>query len=144
LRTDDDLLWFEPKQMSRSRLKEGYRNLNARLYATDAFFNRIFARQLHSSDYNMRRRRARQRRKPRLLSRLSALAAVTVIVYRLSRELARHRKLTSIGAAYLSAWWRRNLALGHDRLRALEYLGLCARHWHCFRIASDSRSHWGT
>jgi radical SAM superfamily enzyme YgiQ (UPF0313 family) len=143
LRSDDDLLWFEPKQMTRSRLKEGYRDLNSRLYATDAFFDRIFARQLDSADYNRRRRQARARRKPKLLSRLAALAAGSVIVYRLGRELARHRKLTSIGAAYLSAWLRRNLALGRDRLRALEYLGLCARHWHCYRIASESRSHWG-
>jgi hypothetical protein len=75
---------------------------------------------------------------------MAAVAAVTVIIYRLARELLHHRKLTSVGAAYLSAWWRRNLALGRDRLRALEYLGLCARHWHCFRIASDSRSYWGT
>jgi radical SAM superfamily enzyme YgiQ (UPF0313 family) len=144
LRSDDDLLWFEPKQMSRSRLKEGYRTLNARLYATDAFFDRIFGRQLDSADYNMRRRGARERHKPTLLSRASAFAALTVMVYRLARELTRHRKLTSIGTAYLSAWWRRNLALGRDRLRAVEYLGLCARHWHCYRIASESRSHWGT
>jgi radical SAM superfamily enzyme YgiQ (UPF0313 family) len=144
LRTDDDLLWFEPKQMSRGQLKEGYRDLNARLYATNAFFDRIFARQLRSCGYNTRRRQARERRKSGLLPRMAAVAAVTVIIYRLARELSRHRKLTSVGAAYLSAWWRRNLALGRDRLRALEYLGLCARHWHCFRIASDSRSYWGT
>jgi radical SAM superfamily enzyme YgiQ (UPF0313 family) len=143
LRIEDDLAWFEPKQMSQSRLKAGYRDLNIRLYATDAFFHRIFARQLRSPVYHARRREGRARRKPGLMSRMTSAAATAIIIFRLARDLLRNEKLTSIGAAYLAAWWRRNLRLGRDRLRLPEYIGLCIRHWHCFRIASDSRSQWG-
>jgi radical SAM superfamily enzyme YgiQ (UPF0313 family) len=143
LRVDDDLAWFEPKQMSRSQLKAGYRDLNARLYATDAFFHRIFARQLRSPVYQARRREGRARRKPGLMSRIATAVATATIICRLAQDLVRNKKLTSIGAAYLSAWCRRNLRLGRDRLRLSEYVGLCIRHWHCFRIASDSRSQWG-
>jgi radical SAM superfamily enzyme YgiQ (UPF0313 family) len=143
LQIEDDLVWFEPKQMSRSQLKAGYRDLNTRLYATDAFFHRIFARQLCSPQYRARRRQGRARRTPGLMSRISAAVAAATIIYRLAQELIRHQKLMSIGAAYLSAWCRRNLRLGRDRLRLPEYLALCIRHWHCFRIASDSRSQWG-
>jgi radical SAM superfamily enzyme YgiQ (UPF0313 family) len=143
LRVEDDLAWFEPKQMSQSRLKAGYRDLNMRLYATEAFFHRIFARQLRSPAYLARRRDGRARRKPALMSRLMAAVANAIIIGNLTRDLLRNGKLTSIGAAYLSAWWRRNLRLGQDRLRLSEYVGLCIRHWHCFRIASDSRSQWG-
>jgi radical SAM superfamily enzyme YgiQ (UPF0313 family) len=143
LRVEDDLAWFEPKQMSQSRLKAGYRDLNMRLYATEAFFHRIFARQLRSPAYLARRRAGRARREPSLRSRLMTAAANAIIIGNLTRDLLRNGKLTSIGAAYLSAWWRRNLRLGRDRLRLSEYIGLCIRHWHCFRIASDSRSQWG-
>jgi hypothetical protein len=114
-----------------------------RLYATEAFFHRIFARQLRSPAYLARRRDGRARRKPALMSRLMAAVANAIIIGNLTRDLLRNGKLTSIGAAYLSAWWRRNLRLGQDRLRLSEYVGLCIRHWHCFRIASDSRSQWG-
>lgn len=144
LQFDDDIVWFRPKQMSRSQLKAGYRDLNTRLYETDAFFHRIFDRQLCSPGYQARRREGRARRKPKLKSRIAAAVAATTIIYRLFQELIRHQKLTSIGGAYLSAWCRRNLRLGRDRLRLPEYLALCLRHWHCFRIASDSRSQWGS
>jgi hypothetical protein len=30
-----------------------------------------------------------------------------------------------------------------DRLRILEFLALCARHWHCCRVTAEARSNWG-
>jgi radical SAM superfamily enzyme YgiQ (UPF0313 family) len=142
LRLDDELVWFEPKRLSRDRLRGGYHELNSRLYATSAFFERVFGQQLRSVGYQNRRHEARRDRS-RSGSRCAAAWAVLTMAYRLVRELARHKKLASVGGAYLAAWWRRNLGLGRDALDLAEFLALCARHWHCLRISAQSRSNWG-
>jgi len=142
LRLDDELVWFEPKRLSRDRLKAGYYELNSRLYATSAFFERVFGLQLRSAGYQNRRREARRNRSQGGFRLGAAMSALTM-AYRLVCELARHKKLASVGGAYFAAWWRRNLPLGRDALDLGEFLALCARHWHCLRVSEQSRSNWG-
>ena len=143
LRLDDEVVWFEPKLLSRERLKAGYDELNRRLYGTDSFFQRIFGRQLRSVAYQARRREARVRRTGEPNAKLKGAMASLIMAFRLARELARRRKLSTMGAAYFLAWWTRNLPLGRSALHLPEFLTLCARHWHCFCVAADARSNWG-
>jgi radical SAM superfamily enzyme YgiQ (UPF0313 family) len=140
LRLDDELIWFEPKRLSRDRLRAGYYELNSRLYATDAFFERIFGQQLRSAGYQNRRREARRSQGG---FRFGTAKVVLTMAYRLVCELARHKKLARVGGAYFAAWWRRNRLLGRDALDLSEFLALCARHWHCLRVSAQSRSNWG-
>jgi radical SAM superfamily enzyme YgiQ (UPF0313 family) len=142
LRLDDELVWFEPKQMSRERLAAGCRDLNARLYAPEAFFERIFGGQLHSAAYRSRRAEAQRWRRMPLKSRLTTGIAAYVIGVRLLRAILRDRQLSTIGRAYLGAW-QMNRALGPGRLRPIELLHLYARHWHCFRVSKQRKSNWG-
>jgi radical SAM superfamily enzyme YgiQ (UPF0313 family) len=141
LRLDDELIWFEPKHLSRDRLRAGYDELNARLYATDAFFDRVFERQLVSAGYLQRRRDARRLRGRGRFQVRTAWALLTMAC-RLLREVAKQGKLASIGAAYLLAF-ARNMSFGRDALELMEFLALCARHWHCVRVTAQSRSNWG-
>jgi hypothetical protein len=129
--------------MSRDRLKSGYYELNARLYATDAFFERIFGLQLRSAKYRQRREAARMRRRQNRLARVKAAPLALAVVCRLAVALARRRELTRHGWAYASAWLTGNAPLRRDRLRILEFLALCARHWHCCRVTAEARSNWG-
>ena len=143
LRLDDELVWFEPKLMSREQLAAGYHALNERLYSADAFFERIFDNQLRSAAHQRRRMDARKRRRRGGLTRLRALASAAASIGRFARELARHGSLRALAPAYVDAWRRRNRALGPHALELPEFLALCARHWHGYRMASQSRSNWG-
>ena len=114
--------------------------MNSRLYATDAFFERVLERQLRSAAYQARLREARrERRRGGFRGRT---AAALTMAWRLVRELARHGKLASVGGAYVAALGR-NLSLGRDALEFSEFLALCARHWHCLRVTARSQSNWG-
>jgi len=143
LRSDDEMVWFEPKLMSRQRLKLGCHELNARSYQCDAFFERIFERQLRSSGHVMRRRQAQLRRRQKPAGRVQAILGAIAAARRLAIELRRHRKLGSLGVAYISAWWRQNRPLGRNGLRLTEFVALCVRHWHCVRIIAAAPSNWG-
>jgi radical SAM superfamily enzyme YgiQ (UPF0313 family) len=143
LRTDDGLVWFEPKLMSRERLKQGYLELNARLFEPEIFFERVFERQFRSAAFHARRLGAQTRRPRGLKARMRDMAAAAALTYRLASALVRHRALTSVGRAYVRSWWRHNRSYGARRLRMTEYLSLCIRHWHCYRVTAQVRSNWG-
>ncbi|MEA2936462.1 MAG: hypothetical protein QOD74_3108 [Variibacter sp.] len=133
LTLDDELVWFEPKGMSKQQLKNGYSELNSRIYAADAFFARIFTQ--------LSRQGARNRRPLGLFARGVALSAALGTARRLLWQATKHQKF-SVGLAYLAALCR-NILLGENGLSWLEFFSLCARHWHCYRVAELGRSYWG-
>jgi radical SAM superfamily enzyme YgiQ (UPF0313 family) len=138
---DDDKVWFEPKLMSRETLKQRQADLNQRLYAPEAFFERVFHGYGRSAAFRKRRREmeAHNRRAPLIARAYASL----VIMWRLSRALAREGLLGTLGRAYLKAYMVYNKPLGRDAIPLPEFLVMCARHWHHFKTAADKRPQWG-
>ena len=140
----DETVWFEPKLMSRETLKQGHADLNLRLYTPEAFFERVFRGYGRSAAFRKRRREMEVRHKRAAYSRLIAGAYTSlVIIWRLSRVIARERLLGTLGRAYFKAYMAYNKPLGRDAIPLSEFLVMCARHWHHFKIAADKRPFWG-
>jgi len=145
LNDEDDLVWFEPLQMSRETLKKGYRELNMRLYSPKAFFERVFGGFERSAAFRDRRTVAMSRTaNPRSTSqRVVEAAAVSLMAWRLARALAVDGQLVAIGGAYVATYLAHTRALGREAMPLGEYIALCVRHWHHFRIAGEKSSYWG-
>src|SRR5262249_51846929 len=101
---DDDTVWFEPKLMSRETLKRGYADLNQRLWVPEAFFERIFTGNEASPPFRKRRQEMDFRRKRAPFERLLGAYCYLIMVWRLSRALARERLLGTVGWAYVKAY----------------------------------------
>jgi hypothetical protein len=143
---DDEVVWFEPKLISRERLKQEYTELNQRLYAPEAFFERLFHGYGRSAAFRKRHREreARHKRARRqLMSAMSGANISLVMIWRLSRAIARERLLGTLGRAYVKAYMVHNKPFGRDAMPLPEFLALCARHWHHFKLAAEKRSYWG-
>ena len=143
---DDEVVWFEPKLMSRETLKQRYTDLNLRLYTPEAFFDRLFHGYGRSAAFRKRHREreARHKRARRhLVSTISGANASLVMIWRLSRAIARERLLGTLGRAYLKSYITHNKPFGRDAMPLPEFLALCARHWHHFKLAAENRSYWG-
>ena len=141
---DDEVVWFEPKLMSRETLKQRYADLNVRLYAPDAFFERLFHGYGRSAAFRKRHREREVRHKrANFRQHIKAAHASFVMFWRLSRAIAQERLLGTLGRAYLKAYMTYNKPFANDAMPLQEFLALCARHWHHFKIAADNRSYWG-
>jgi len=143
---DDEVVWFEPKLMSRETLKQRYTDLNLRLYTPEAFFDRLFHGYGRSAAFRKRHREreARHKRARRhLVSTISEANASLVMIWRLSRAIAREKLLGTLGRAYLKSYITHNKPFGRDAMPLPEFLALCARHWHHFKLAAENRSYWG-
>jgi radical SAM superfamily enzyme YgiQ (UPF0313 family) len=135
---------FLPSRMSRETLKQGYGLLMRRLYAPEAYFERLFQGLASSPAFRHRRaaleadiRAARPGRRPaRWLGALAAVRQGT----QLWRSLARSGLRRQVGGAYLRAWFRHNAALGAHGLPLGTFVGLCVIHWHFFNIARLPRT----
>src|SRR5262249_11333136 len=136
----EDDVWFEPKLMSREILKRGYANLNQRLYAPEAFFERIFTGNEASPVFRKRRREMDARRKRGTFDGLIGIYITLAIMWRLSLALAREGLLGTVGRAYMKAYIKYNKPLGREALGLAQFLPLCARHWHYYKISGVA---WG-
>jgi radical SAM superfamily enzyme YgiQ (UPF0313 family) len=141
---DDEVVWFEPKLMSRETLKQRYAELNLRLYAPEAFFERLFQGYGRSTIFRKRHREREVRHKRvRLKQHIVGASNSLAMFWRLSRAIARERLLGTMGRAYLRAYMAHNKPFGRDAMPLAEFLALCARHWHHFKLAAENRSYWG-
>lgn len=140
---EDDMVWFEPNQMSRQALKEGYRDLNIRLYSPQAFFARVFRSYARSASFRARRDAAIARETRARLPMRSMLARGLVMTWRLARALAAEQQLVAIGGCYVTAYFTHNRPFGREAMPLIEFLMLCVRHWHHFKIAHQKNSYWG-
>lgn len=141
---DDDMVWFEPKSMSRQALKQGYGRLNMRLYQPEAFFERVFQGYERSAGFRTRRRAMERRttRVPFSRSLRGGLLAL-VMLSRLLRVLIREGEFGRLAPAYVSAWREHRRRFGANAFSPAEFAAMCARHWHHYKIAQNSRSYWG-
>jgi radical SAM superfamily enzyme YgiQ (UPF0313 family) len=140
---NDEIVWFEPKLMSRETLKQRYTDLNQRLYAPEAFFERLFHGYGRSVAFRKRHRQREFRHKRTQRHLMAGAYASLVMIWRLSRAIARESVLGTLGRAYLKAYIVHNKPFGRDAMPIPEFLALCARHWHHFKLAADNRSYWG-
>ena len=138
--TDDPLVWFEPKLMSRATLREGYHELNRRLCSPEAFFARVLRGYRGSAAFRARRQAAAARAPT---SRVVRIAGSIVTLLRLLRVLAREGLLSDFGKTYLTHYLAQKRALGRDALSLPDFVYLCVRQWHHYKIANDGRSYWG-
>jgi radical SAM superfamily enzyme YgiQ (UPF0313 family) len=136
----EDDVWFEPKLMSRETLKKGYADLNQRLYTAEAFFERVFNGNEASPVFRKRRREMDAFRKRRAFDRLIGAYVTVVMIWRLLLALAREGLLGTLGRAYVKAYIEHNKPLGREALPLTQFLPICARHWHHYKIAGVG---WG-
>jgi radical SAM superfamily enzyme YgiQ (UPF0313 family) len=142
--SDDEMVWFEPKLMSRETLKQRYTELNLRLYAPEAFFGRLFQGYGRSAAFRKRHREREVRHKrARIKRHVVGAYNSLMMVWRLSRAIAGERLLGTMGRAYLKAYMAYNKPFGRDAMPLTEFVALCARHWHHFKLAAENRSYWG-
>jgi hypothetical protein len=132
---------FHPKGMSRETLKRGYTALMRRLYAPDAYFERLFRGRERSLAFHRRRARkkATAARTVGMLSRLRHLATGGMTAARLGIALLRAGRLRSVGLAYLQVWFRQRRTNQADAIRFVPFVRECAFHWHFYNIAQAPR-----
>ena len=141
---EDDMVWFEPKSMSRQALKRGYGSLNARLYQPEAFFERVFDGYARSASFRGRRRTIERRTTRAPFSRsLRGHSLALVMLIRLLRVLIREGAFRRLAPAYYTAWREHRTRFGADGLPFAELVAMFVRHWHHYKIAQDKRSYWG-
>src|SRR5262249_17758728 len=140
---DDDTVWFEPKLMSRETLKRGYADLNQRLWVPEAFFDRIFTGNEASPPFRKRRHEMDFRRKRAPFERLLGAYCYLIMVWRLSRALARERLLGTVGWAYVKAYKAYSIPLGREAPPLSQFIAMCLRHYHHFKVAAHGRTCWG-
>jgi radical SAM superfamily enzyme YgiQ (UPF0313 family) len=134
--TDPPVL-FQPLQMSKERLKQGFQELNARLYAADAFFERMLRGYRESDQFRARRAAVLARMpKPRLRARLRQALANATMAARLARVLRTAGRLSDLGRVYLT-YWRENRRLGKEAIGLGSFLIQCALHWHFYCIVES-------
>jgi radical SAM superfamily enzyme YgiQ (UPF0313 family) len=135
---------FLPKQMSRDQLKQGQRDLIRRLAAPENFFGRLIAGYSESSEFRRHRAQmAAQMPRLALRRRLLGLAGALVGAVKLARTLAAHRLLASFVPIYAGIYRRQRRQLGTEAIGLAAFVGLCALHWHHYRVAHDAVDHWG-
>ena len=71
------------------------------------------------------------------------LAGSIVTLMRLLRVLAREGLLGAFGKTYLATYFAQKRALGRDALPLPDFVSLCVRQWHHYKIAMTARSYWG-
>ena len=128
----DPELIYHPKQMSRERLKSGFRELLERVFDVDAYFERVFA------GAAARRRPEAQRAglKLRLIvaAAWAARAALLALVMAREGQLLRHLRVAP-------RVLRRNAGLGPDAFDFGDMVNLWITYWH---FASVTRQISGT
>jgi hypothetical protein len=140
---NDEMVWFEPKLMSREILKQRYTELNRRLYTPEAFFERLFRGYGRSIAFRKRHRQRKFRQKRTQRHLIAGAYASLVMIWRLSSAIARANVLGTLGRAYLKAYMVHNKPFGRDAMPVPEFLAVCAQHWHLFKLGADKRSYWG-
>lgn len=132
---------FHPKGMSRETLKRGYAALMRRLYAPDAYFERLFRGRERSLAFHRQRTRkkAPAARKAATLSRLRRFATGGMMAARLGIALLRAGRLRSVGLAYLRVWFRQRRTFRAQAIRFEPFVMQCAFHWHFYNIAQAPR-----
>ncbi|MCS0495262.1 B12-binding domain-containing radical SAM protein [Ancylobacter sp. MQZ15Z-1] len=141
---DDDMVWFQPKAMSLDELKQGYMDLNRRLFDPYAFFERIYGNLSRSPSFRQRYvERAGGRRTPTLGQRLAYGKMVGNVTWRLGKALAAKGWLGKLSVAYARIYWTYNAPHRPDRLPLLDFVSMCARHWHHFVLSNETVSYWG-
>jgi hypothetical protein len=123
---------FHPALMDRETLKAGYDALMRRLYAPEAYFARLFGGYAGSPAFRARRQ-AMEREiaapRRRLLQSFGAMLLAGKLL----------RAAWPLAPAYLRAWRRHNWPLGRERIPLPAFIGLCAIHFHLFKIANHAR-----
>jgi radical SAM superfamily enzyme YgiQ (UPF0313 family) len=132
----DPELMFIPKQMSRDELKSGFKDLLARLWDVEAYFDRVFTtrRELPPPTRNTKL----------VLTPKGVLLAVALPTLWLVRALLLARYMYSIGQlGALSQTLRRvrakNRDLGGSRLTYEEMIAAWIAWWHFYRVTRDIR-----
>jgi len=138
---DDPEVAFVPAMISKEALKAGYDELMKRLYAPEAYFDRLFAGYRGSPAFRARRRAMDEqiRGRPGALLAIKQTAGALLQACKLWRTLSRRNCGRRLGGAYVRAWSRLNLPLGKDRLPLPTFVGICVVHWHFFNIANRPR-----
>jgi radical SAM superfamily enzyme YgiQ (UPF0313 family) len=136
----DSEVIYHPKNMSRETLKSGYGDLMRRLYAPEAYFERLF-RGYSRPGYRARRNQhlATSKKKPGAIRRLAMFGLGLNQARKLAVELWKFDSLRRVGGAYAKIWLKHNLPLRKDRLRFTSFVRQCEQHWHLHRIANAKR-----
>ena len=138
---------FLPARMSREALKIGYDALMQRLYAPDAYFERLFAGYGGSPAFREARRTMDRlvSARPRRINGALRMAAGAVQAGRLFQALRKAGAAQTMGRAYLRAWKRLNQPLGKERMPLSAFVGVCAVHWHFYNMAHQvQKGQFGT
>jgi radical SAM superfamily enzyme YgiQ (UPF0313 family) len=128
---------FEPKQMSRQELREGYWDLVKRLYAPEAFLDRYF-RVFQLSPYL--KRRAEMCQKAGEGKTVSTLAYGLALLWSLFWTLVRDGSLFSVGRVYAKYFFTRNIKYRPDIVGFAQFLNRCVTHWHFYKFTRELTS----
>ncbi|QSX77450.1 radical SAM protein [Agrilutibacter solisilvae] len=123
---------FHPRLMSRAALKAGFDDLLRRLYAPEAYFERLFAGYAGSAPF----RRLALTRNPRGVgARLRSWLAAARQGIALGRAMARDGQLWRLVGSYAGAWQRYNRPLRDEAIPFASFIGLCVVHWHYYKLS---------
>ena len=132
-------LAFHPKNMTREALMDGYMNLMKRLYAPEAFFDRLFRGHMSPGFRKVRAEQDQRAKRSTRLSRLKNNVGYTIVAGKIAKALYRAGLLGSLGKAYLKIWFEKNRPLGRDAISFASFVDLCLAHWHFYNLAHGPR-----
>lgn len=131
---DDPNCNFEPKQMTREELKQGYLDLVERLYSPEAFLERYF-KVFEFPEYL--ERRADICRKAGEGKRMPTLGYGLILFWSLFWALFWDGSLLSVGRVYLKYFFTRNLRYRRDIVGFAQFMNRCVTHWHFYKYTRE-------
>jgi radical SAM superfamily enzyme YgiQ (UPF0313 family) len=126
---------FEPKQMTRDELKEGYWDLVEKLYTPEAFMERY----LHSFKYpEYHKRRAEMCDKAHEGKFIPTLGFGVIMTWNLFWTLIKDRSFMRLAPAYLR-YYRKARKYRKDVIGFAQFANRCVTHFHFFRFTREAR-----
>jgi len=131
---DDPNCNFEPKQMTRDELREGYWNLVKRLYTPEAYLERYF---MVYGFPEYLKRRAEICRKAGEGKKLPTLSYGLMLLWSLFWALLKDRSLRKVGKTYLKYFFTRNMKYRKDIIGFAQFMNRCVAHWHFYKFTRE-------
>ena len=128
---------FIPKLMSRERLKQGCHELLMRLYAPEAFFERVLGAYHHSPEFH----KSRAEIDSLIITRkkFSSRVFTAIVVARLAMTILREGHFLRLAPAYWRAW-RLNAKQNVRSMPFSVFINMCAQHWHFYKVSFQGKT----
>jgi len=140
LTSDNPRLNFKPKLMTPEALLKGYDLLMQRLYAPDAYFERLLGGYARSDSFRAKRAAMEQKigRKTNMTEIIATYAVGFLMTWRLWRATQSQAREDNMAQAYWRQWQKNNALPRSIRLAFPAFVRLCIEHWHFFNVAATA------